>query len=168
MALSELTISAKDGALALISGGLQYFTTTSGANAPGVIPLDGITGLPVSPATAAGVAAVATALGSPLQAGGIVIARTLLAAGVSRALTTTVTSADTALTVGINAVTIYARNSDAYFQIGNSAQTASATSVFIASGERLDLDVSGYATPHIAVIYGPSAAAAVLQITELS
>ena len=94
--------------------------------------------------------------------------KSLLAAGVSRALTTASSSVDTALTAGIKAVTIYARNSDAYFSIGNVTQTASSASVFIASGERLDFDVSGYATPHIGVIFGPSAAAAVLQITELA
>jgi hypothetical protein len=92
----------------------------------------------------------------------------LLAAGVGYSLTTTDTSDDTALTAGIKAVSIYARNSDAYFSIGDNEQTASSSTAFIASGERLDFDVSRYATPHIAVIYGPSAVAAVLQVTELS
>ena len=92
----------------------------------------------------------------------------LLTPGVGRVLTTTNTSVDTALTAGIKAISIYARNSDAYFAIGNTTQTASATTAFIASGERLDFNVSDFATPHIAVIYGPSAAAAVLHVTELS
>jgi len=92
----------------------------------------------------------------------------LLAQGVGRTLTTTNASVNTALTAGIKAVSIYARNSDAYYSIGNSSQTASSTKGFIASGERIDLDVSGYATPNIAVIFGPSAAAAILMVTELS
>jgi hypothetical protein len=92
----------------------------------------------------------------------------LLAQGVGRTLTTTNTSANTALTAGIKAVSIYARNSDAYYSIGNTSQTATSAKGFIASGERIDLDVSGYATPNIAVIFGPSAAAAILMVTELS
>lgn len=94
--------------------------------------------------------------------------KVLLTAGVARQLTTTGTSANTALTAGIKAVSIHARNSDARFLIGNSSQTASSSSHFIASGERIDLDVSGFATPNIGIIYGPSAAAAILEISELS
>jgi hypothetical protein len=97
-----------------------------------------------------------------------VTVKPLLAQGVGRTLTTTNASVNTALTAGIKAVSIYARNSDAYYSIGNSSQTASSTKGFIASGERIDLDVSGYATPNIAVIFGPSAAAAILMVTELS
>lgn len=95
-------------------------------------------------------------------------AKVLLAGGTARQLTTTASSANTALTAGIKAISIYARNSDARFAIGNTSQTASSTTHFIASGERLDLDVSGYATPNIAIIYGPTAAAAILEISELS
>lgn len=91
----------------------------------------------------------------------------LLAQGTGRTLTTTNTSANTALTAGIKGVSIYARNSDAYYSIGNAAQTASITTGYIAQGERLDLDTSIYPTPNIAVIFGPSAAAAILQVTEL-
>lgn len=94
--------------------------------------------------------------------------KTLLTAGTARQLTTAATTANTALTAGIKAVSIYARTSDARFSIGNSSQTATSSSHFIASGERLDLDVSGFATPNIGIIYGPSTAAAVLEITELS
>lgn len=93
--------------------------------------------------------------------------RRLLAQSTGRALTTTNTSANTALTAGISGVSIYARNSDAYYSIGNTSQTASATTGYIAQGERLDLDCSIYATPNIAVIFGPSASAAILMVTEL-
>jgi hypothetical protein len=94
--------------------------------------------------------------------------KTLLAQGVSRALTTTGTSANQTLTVGIKAITIYSRGSDAYIQVGNNAQTATTASMFIGSSERLDLDVSGFANPAIAILQGPSTTSAVLQITELS
>lgn len=95
-------------------------------------------------------------------------AKILLAPGTARQLTTSGTSANTALTAGIKAVSIYARTSDARFSIGNTSQTASSSSHFIASGERLDFDVSGYATPNIGIIHGPSAANANLEISELS
>lgn len=92
----------------------------------------------------------------------------LMAPGTARQLTTSGTSANTALTAGIKAVSIYARTSDARFSIGNTSQTASSSSHFIASGERLDFDVSGYSTPNIGIIHGPSAANANLEISELS
>lgn len=95
-------------------------------------------------------------------------AKVLLSPGTSYALTTTSSSANQALTAGIKAITIYARNADAYIQIGSGAQTASSSSMYVGSGERIDLDASQYASPNIAVIYGPGAAAAVLQVTELS
>jgi len=93
--------------------------------------------------------------------------KVLLAMGASKALPTTNTSVSTALTPGIKAVTIFARNSDAYIKLGDGEQTASASTAIIDMKERLDFDVSGYATPHIAVIYGPSAAEAVIHVTEL-
>ncbi len=95
-------------------------------------------------------------------------AKVLLAPGVARQLTTTNTSVDTTLTVGIKAISIYARNSDARFALATGAQTATSSSHFIAMGERLDFDVSAMAAPHIAIIYGPSAAAAILEISELN
>jgi|GEM_PF-7110793 len=95
--------------------------------------------------------------------------KTLLAQGVSRPLTTTAASVNTPLTAGARALTIYARTSDAFIQIGNGAQTAAAaTSLFIASGERMELDLSVHANPNIAVIFGPSGAAATLYTTELN
>jgi hypothetical protein len=93
--------------------------------------------------------------------------RLLLAQSTGRVLTTTGTSANTALTAGIKGVSIYARNSDAYYSIGNSSQTASAATGYIAQGERLDLDCSIYATPNIAVIFGAAGTAAILMVTEL-
>jgi len=92
--------------------------------------------------------------------------KTLLAAGVARQLTTAATTANQALTNGIKAISIHARNSDARFEIGSTSQTATATSHFIAVGERLEFAVPS--TPNIGYIYGPSGSAAVLEISELS
>jgi hypothetical protein len=91
----------------------------------------------------------------------------LLAAGVSRQLAVTNTSANTALTGGIRAISILARGGDVRFAIGNTSQTASGTSHYIASGERLDFDVSGLSTPNIAVIRG-AAIDCTLELSELS
>jgi hypothetical protein len=92
----------------------------------------------------------------------------LLAAGVARQLAVTNTSANTALTGGIRAISILARGGDVRFAIGNTSQTASGTSHYIASGERLDFDVSGLSTPNIAVIRGPLAVDCTLEVSELS
>jgi hypothetical protein len=92
----------------------------------------------------------------------------LLAAGVSRQLAVTSTSANTALTGGIRAISILARGGDVRFAIGNTSQTASGTSHYIASGERLDFDVSGLSTPNIAVIRGPLNIDCTLELSELS
>ena len=94
--------------------------------------------------------------------------KSLLSPGVARQLTTVVTTVNTTLTVGIRAVSIFSRTSDARFRIGTGAQTATATSHYIAAGERLDFDTSGLAAPAIAIIFGPAAVATVLEISELN
>jgi len=88
--------------------------------------------------------------------------------GTSHVLTTSGTSAATALTSGIRAITVYARNNDAYIRIGEGTQTASATSMFVGVGDRVTLDVGRFRNPFIAVINGPTAAVSILQVTELS
>ena len=90
----------------------------------------------------------------------------LLAAGVARQLAAGAASANTALTAGIQAISIYARGGDVRFAIGNTSQTASSTSHYIASGERLDFDVSGLATPNIGVIRATSDCT--LEVSELN
>lgn len=94
-------------------------------------------------------------------------ARILLAAGTARQLAAGASSANTALTAGIRAVSIFARGGDVRFAIGNTSQTASGTSHYIASGERLDFDVAGLATPNIAVIRG-GGIDCTLEVSELS
>ena len=54
-------------------------------------------------------------------------------------LPATATSANTALTTTCRRASIYARNGDIRYMVGTTPQTASATSHFIASGERLDI-----------------------------
>lgn len=94
--------------------------------------------------------------------------RILLAVGVARQLSAGASSANTALTAGIRGISILARGGDVRFSIGNTSQTASSSSHYIASGERLDLDVASLATPNIAVIRGPAATDCTLEVSELS
>lgn len=86
-------------------------------------------------------------------------------AGVARQLTAASTSLNTALTAGVFRVSIRATGADIRFAIGLGAQTASATSHFIANGERLDFAVPSGA--NIAVIRAGSISG-VLELTELT
>jgi hypothetical protein len=72
MSLARSNIAAKDGTGAAVTGSLGYDTLSDGSKAPLVILVDGATGLEISPATAGGVAAVATALAGTLTVGGSV------------------------------------------------------------------------------------------------
>ena len=85
--------------------------------------------------------------------------------GVARQLAAGAASANTVLTVGVGRISIHARGADIRYTVGAAAQTASATSHFIAAGERLDIDVP--ATPNIAVIRSGSTDGT-LELTELS
>lgn len=85
----------------------------------------------------------------------------------SYVLTTTGTSAPQALTSGIRAITIYARDNDAYIKVGDGTQTASATSMFVGVGDRIDIDLSIYKNPYIAVINGPTGSTSIIHVTEL-
>jgi len=85
--------------------------------------------------------------------------------GVARQLAAGAASANVALTTTVRRISIYARGADIRYLVGSSAQTALLTSHFIASGERLDIDVP--ATPNIAAIRA-GGTDSVLEITELS
>ena len=74
-------------------------------------------------------------------------------------------SANTALTAGVNRISMRAIGADIRYQIGTGSQTATATSHFIANGERLDVAVPSNA--NIAVIRNASTDG-VLEVTELS
>ena len=83
---------------------------------------------------------------------------------VARQLAAGAASANTALTSTCRRISIHARGADIRFAIGSTAQTASATSHFIASGERLDLGLPS--TPEIAAIRA-GVVDGTLEITEL-
>jgi len=83
---------------------------------------------------------------------------------VARQLAAGSASANTALTSTCRRISVRAVGADIRYAIGSSSQTASATSHFIANGERLDLAVP--ATPNIAVIRNASTDGT-LELTEL-
>lgn len=95
---------------------------------------------------------------------GLLPVDTLGAVGVARQLAAGAASANTALTASCRRISICATSANIRFSIGTGAQTASATSHFIQSGERLDLDVP--ASAQIAVIRAGSTDG-VLELSEL-
>ena len=84
--------------------------------------------------------------------------------GTARQLAAGASSANTALTATVSRVSIRAVGADIRFSIGTSAQTASASSHFIADGERLELRIPEGA--NIAVIRNASTSG-VLELSEL-
>ena len=84
--------------------------------------------------------------------------------GTARQLAAGASSANTALTAGVSRVSMRAVGADIRFSIGTSAQTASASSHFIADGERLELRIPEGA--NIAVIRNASTSG-VLELSEL-
>jgi hypothetical protein len=85
-------------------------------------------------------------------------------AGVARKLTAGASSANTALTSTCKRITMRAVTADIRYAIGTSSQTATTSSHFIASGERLDLAVPLGA--NIAIIRD-AATSGTLELTEL-
>ena len=103
-----------------------------------------------------------------VDAQGVQQSRLLLAPnGKNYALTTTASSQNQTLQTGIKGISVYSRGSDAYISLGTNGQSADATKIFIAAGERLDLDTSSMAAPNIAHIFGPSGVTTTLQVMEL-
>jgi hypothetical protein len=84
--------------------------------------------------------------------------------GVARQLAAGATTANTALTASCRRISIRAVGADIRFAIGTGAQTATATSHFIADGERLDLGVP--VEPNIAVLRNATTSGT-LELTEL-
>jgi hypothetical protein len=84
--------------------------------------------------------------------------------GVARQLTAGATSANTALTATVVRISMRAVSAEIRFAIGNTAQTATATSHFIAQDERLDFAVPLGA--NIAIIRNASTSGT-LEVTEL-
>jgi len=84
--------------------------------------------------------------------------------GVARQLAAGASTANTALTASCRRISIRAVGADIRFAIGTGVQTATATSHFIADGERLDLGVP--VEPNIAVLRN-AATSGTLELTEL-
>jgi len=84
--------------------------------------------------------------------------------GVARQLAAGIASANTALSTTAKEIDITARTADIRFAIGSTAQTASATSHFIAAGQAKRIRLP--ATPNIAVIRH-AATDGVLEVSEL-
>ena len=86
-------------------------------------------------------------------------------AGVARQLAAGSTTSNTALTAGVFRLSMRAVGADIRFSIGTGAQTATATSHFIANGERLDFALPPGA--NIAVLRNGTTDGT-LEVTELS
>jgi len=84
--------------------------------------------------------------------------------GVARQLAADGTSSNIALTATCRRLSMRAVGADMRYKIGSSSQTATASSHFIAKGERLDVALP--VTPNIAVIRNASDNG-VLEVTEL-
>lgn len=83
----------------------------------------------------------------------------------ARQLNATATSANVALTATVKRLSIFARGADIRYVIGSGAQTATATSHYIGTNERLTIAVTNPA--NIAAIRAASTDG-VLEITELA
>lgn len=86
----------------------------------------------------------------------------------ARQQATTTTSANVVLTTSARRISLFARGQPLRYRVGSTSQTAnSATSHYLASGERVDINVP--ATPNIAVVRASDASAdGAAEITELT
>lgn len=161
LAASSITIS--DNKAYLFRGGCAGMThirvrataVTSGTVAVKAQPTFGVTQIPVNQGIGG-----ATTNRWPVQ--------TLMDEVAAGNLTSSGSSADTTLTVGTKAISIYARNADAYYKVGTGSQTASSSTHYIGAGERKEINLSNYAAPHLAIINGPMAVAANILYDELT
>lgn len=105
----------------------------------------------------------------PSLIGGRIPVEPLGLPGVARQQATTTASANIALTSGVVRISLFARSSPLRYSVGAASQTANAaTSHYLASGERIDIDVPT-PTANIAVIRASDATAdGAAEITELS
>jgi len=82
-----------------------------------------------------------------------------------RVITVSTGNTNTALTSGINRISMRAAGTNTFYSIGSGAQTATLSGHFIANGERLDIGVPS-TSPNIAVICA-SGSSGVLYVSEL-
>jgi hypothetical protein len=82
-----------------------------------------------------------------------------------RIITVSTGNTNTALTSGINRISMRAAGTNTFYSIGSGTQTATLSGHFIANGERLDIGVPS-TSPNIAVICA-SGSSGVLYVSEL-
>jgi hypothetical protein len=82
-----------------------------------------------------------------------------------RVITVSTGNTNTALTNGINRISMRAAGANTFYSVGSGSQTATLSGHFIANGERLDIGVPS-TSPNIAVICA-SGASGVLYVSEL-
>ena len=91
---------------------------------------------------------------------------TLAQVGLARQLAAGAASANTALTAGVRRISIFARLAAARYAVGSGAQTASATTHYLALGERIDIAVP--ATGANIAVMRADAADGVVELSELA
>lgn len=99
----------------------------------------------------------------PIDSTGRILVEPLSKPTVARQLAAGAASASVALTTTCSCVSIFARGANIRYVVASSSPTASATSHYIAQGERLNINVP--ATPWIAAIQA-DATAGTLEISE--
>ena len=107
--------------------------------------------------------------GDGREATGVVLmgASILLTPAAAKTISVSGSSSNQTISTGTRAISIYARGGDLYYIVGNDTQTATTSGHYLAAGERIDISVSGFASPNIAAIMGPGGASATLHISEM-
>lgn len=165
-AATDAAVVAVGAAVTVVAGHVDGLEAATGAQADAAAAADGTGNYSLIAAAKRALLNWATLL-SRIPAAitpGLLPVDTLGTVGVARQLAAGAASANTALTITARRISIHANGAAIRYAIGTGAQTASATSHYIASGERLDLDVP--ASAQIAVIRAGSTDA-VLEVSEL-
>jgi hypothetical protein len=165
-AATDAAVVAVGAAVAVVAGHVDGLEAATGAQADAAAAADGTGNYSVIAAAKRALLNWATLLARVPAAvtPGLLPVDTLATVGVARQLAAGAASANTALTTTARRISIHANGAAIRYAIGTGAQTATATSHYIASGERLDLDVP--ASAQIAVIRA-AATDGVLELSEL-
>lgn len=165
-AATDATLSAVGAAVAAVAGHVDGLEAATGAQGDAAAAADGTGNYSLIAAAKRALLNWATLLARIPAAvtPGLLPVDTLATVGVARQLAAGAASANTALTTTARRISIHANGAAIRYAIGTGAQTASATSHYIASGERLDLDVP--ASAQIAVIRA-GGTDGVLEVSEL-
>lgn len=101
------------------------------------------------------------------RASGAAPVNIMLSQGQTYMVVTTSVSQDVQLSPRAKGISVYSKNNDAFFSIGNGPQEVDVSLAYIGANERLAFDVTGYGDPHIAILVGDAATPARVFITEL-